>query len=123
MRYALPALLLFIALLFPLATHAQEPTPPPAPAPRSVFDASEVEDVLSGGLPGPLPINPPSDEFGRVTNELWKIDNLRGMISMVQTVWLLANQNFLINAIITLSVLMIVITWLLRVIGSRGNNL
>ena len=120
-RYALLLPLLFLLALPFTSAHAQ--TPEPEPEPSGVFDVNEVQDVLGGGLPGPIPINPPSDEFSRVTDELWKIENLRGMISMVQTVWLLANQNFLINAIITMSVLMIAITWLLKVLASRSNNL
>lgn len=121
----LGVLALAYVLSTPTIAHAQAtPTPTPPPAYGDMPNPSANAFMTGGGgLPGPAPIPPPNPENQRVTKELWEIDNLRGMVSMVQTVWALADQNWFVSGFISVGMLLMIIAWIVSMLRERSSNL
>lgn len=109
---------LALALALP-AGLASAQTPEPTPTPIAVPDALEALE----GLPGPLPVPPPSPEVQAVGNELFEYDNITGMVQMAQTAWALVAQNWFVSAVLTILIFFIVLAWMVNLIRTRTTNL
>ncbi|MCA9979322.1 MAG: hypothetical protein KDD89_00750 [Anaerolineales bacterium] len=107
------------------AVSAQTPEPTPAPlSPDANPEANPVLDPLQGGgLPGPFTINDPPEGTSDVGRAFWDIDNMRGMVSMFQTTFVLAQRNWQISLFIAIAVFSAVIGWLVSMIRERSRNL
>lgn len=119
-KYALFLALAFLLMPTAVASAQVEPDlPPPLPDEAMPF----FDEGGGGGLPGPANIPPPDPKAQGMTDELWDYANLRGMVSMLQSVWVLANQNFIINATITVGIFAMAILWIVATLRQRSSNL
>lgn len=76
-------------------------------------------------LPTPIPLPGPGDQLD--ISPIWDIDNVAGMLSALQTMVVLANQNKIMNIAIILGVIVLVTTFMLRMAtpsssGSADSN-
>lgn len=63
-------------------------------------------------LPTPIPLPGPGERLD--ISPIWDIDNVSGMLSALQTMVVLANQNKIMNIAIILGVIVLVTTFMLR---------
>lgn len=107
------------------AAFAQTPTPAPTDE-NFLTDQEQSEDspfIGAGGLPGPYEIPPPPEGSEEITNELWEYDNLAGMVSMFQSVFLLANQNLVISAFLVIGGVVVAFIWVIDLVRRRQDNI
>lgn len=70
-------------------------------------------------LPTPFPVPPPGSS-GLDFTQLWNVENYSRMISILQSVLILANQNLVISAFVVLSIIAMTFYALSRVLGHSG---
>lgn len=108
------------------AVYAQTPTPNPTPQGDNFLTEQDSADESpftgAGGLPGPYEIPPPLEGSEDLTNELWEYENLVGMIAMFQTVFLLANKNYVVSAFLVMGSVLVAVVWLIDLVRRRQDN-
>lgn len=72
-------------------------------------------------LPTPFPV-PPAGSSGLDFTQLWSIENYSAMVSIIQSIFILANQNLVISAFVVLSVIALIFYALSRMLGSAAET-
>lgn len=73
-------------------------------------------------LPTPFPVPPPGE--GDISMAaLWDYDALSGMVSSFRTVFVLAEQNFIISAFIAMALILVAVWWAARFVGDREESI
>lgn len=73
-------------------------------------------------IPTPFPIPTPG-AGGIDTSVFWDYDNISGMISMTQTVWVLINQHKIVSGVVAIAFILIVVRWTATFVGQRDVNI
>lgn len=63
-------------------------------------------------LPTPIPLPGPGDQID--ISPIWDIDNVAGMLSALQTIIIMANQNRIINIALIMGVIILAVTFMIR---------
>lgn len=71
-------------------------------------------------LPTPFPIPTPDPLNSLDVSALWDYQNVGGLLSALQSVIVLANQNRILSAFVALGLIALLIWVVMRVVSSRG---
>lgn len=72
-------------------------------------------------MPTAFPVPPPGSS-GLDLTPLWSVDNYSQMVSIIQSVFILANQNLVVSAFVVLSMIALIFYALSRMLGSAADT-
>lgn len=73
-------------------------------------------------LPTPFPIPTPDPSQAIDVSAMWDVQNISGALSAFQTIWVLAQQNYLVTVFVVLGLMAFVVWWLGQFVGRRDEN-
>jgi hypothetical protein len=112
-RYVIIFLLL---LFFPVSGVLAQGDPEPTP------DLSSPLFESGPGIPAPFDIPEPDPENNLDVAPLWEYQSLSDAISAFLTIWVLADNNMLIQVALISGLVALVVLWMSRLLGRRSDE-